>query len=207
VKLLVVIISSLTGMYRERRQAVRETWLTRMAWPYFFFTGQGETDEKDLLVTPFNDSRGWNNKKAHFAYTHAVANYEFDFMFRVDDDTYVVPERIPSLFWEPKAEMIGGDCMWHWGWSTGGAGLLFSRRLVEAMVKRGVWEGCKDGDDGWACACAREAGAKFYWTPRLRHQLDIRPHPNNDMVTGHYLTPKEMRVLHNQFHPDSAAHP
>lgn len=205
-KLLVVINSC--HAYRHKRDACRETWIPYLppGTDHFFFVGEGTTElEPDVLPTPFEDSRGWNPHKAHHAFTHAL-RYDFDWLFRVDDDTFVVPERIPSLFWDAKAEMIGGDCMWQWGWSTGGAGLMFKRRLVDAMVQTGVWEGCSDGDDGWACACARKAGAKFYWTPRLRHQYDIRPNPFNDMVTGHYVTPKEMRVLHDLFKPHRAAH-
>jgi len=208
-KLLVAIISCHAN--RQRRDAVRETWLTLLpeGTPHFFFVGAGDTVlEPDVLLTPAEDTRGGTAQKALFAYRHALANYTFDWMFRVDDDTFVVPERIHTLFWDAKAEMIGGDCMSELSWSTGGAGLLFTRRLVEVMVKRGIWEGCSDADDGWACACARDAGAEFYWTPRLRHEGDLRPHPHNDMVTGHYVSPEEMHVLHDRFHSVRAStHP
>jgi hypothetical protein len=195
-KLVVTIISN--HAYRRRRDAVRDTWLKHLppGTPYFFYLGKGDTElEPDVLETPFEDTRAANAHKTHFAFNRALQKYEFDWLFRVDDDTFVVPERIPSLLWEPKAEMIGGECMWQWGWSTGGAGLLFTRRLIQHMVDAGIGTEGGNGDDGWACWRARQAGAQFFWTPRLRHQGDIRPHPNNDTVTGHYVSPREMRIL------------
>lgn len=197
-KLLVTINSC--HAYRHRRDAVRDTWLKHLSpdTSYFFYLGEGDTElEPGVLRMPYEDTREANTHKTHHAFAQALQNYEFDWLFRVDDDTFVVPERIPSLFWEPKAEMIGGDLMWPWGWGTGGAGLLFTRRLIEHMVTAGVGDMGGAGDDGWACGRARQAGAQYYWTPRLRHQNDIRPHRNNDMVTSHYATPREMRYLQN----------
>jgi len=196
-KLLVIILSCHAN--RHKRDAIRDTWLKRLPGEHFFYTGIGDTAlEPDVLQFPFEDTHG-ATCRTHAAFKYALEHHAFDWLFRVDDDTFVVPERIPSLFWEPTAEMIGGDVMAKWNWGTGGAGLLFSRRIVEIMVAKGVPDNCSDGDDGWACWRAREAGAKYYWTPRLRHQPDIRPEPRNDMVTGHYVTSIEMRVYDAKF--------
>ena len=199
-KLLTAIISC--HAHRHKRDAVRDTWLKRLPGEHFFYTGIGDTVlEPDVLQFPFEDVRGAAHR-THAAFKYALERYAFDWLFRVDDDTFVVPERIPTLFWEPNAEMIGGDVMAKWNWGTGGAGLLFTRRLIQFMVDEGVpatGPGSTDGDDGWACWRAREAGAKYYWTPRLRHQPDMRPEPCNDMVTGHYVTPREMRVYDAKF--------
>jgi len=141
--------------------------------------------------------------KGHAGTVHAVKHYDFDWLFRVDDDTFVVPSRLPSLIrdFEHRAEMIGSDWTPEHTWGSGGAGLIFSRRVVEYQAKRGVWPDCTDGDDGWACACAREAGAGYYWTARLKHHRHLRmwPAPENDMVTSHYATPADMEEMQAKF--------
>jgi len=137
-KLLTAIISC--HAHRHKRDAVRDTWLKRLPGEHFFYTGIGDTVlEPDVLQFPFEDVRGAAHR-THAAFKYALERYAFDWLFRVDDDTFVVPERIPTLFWEPNAEMIGGDVMAKWNWGTGGAGCclpggLFSSWWMRASLR------------------------------------------------------------------------
>jgi hypothetical protein len=188
----------------DRRAAQRETWLTKLLpdmTPLFYVGHGAKVDEPNTVQLYVEDNYEALPHKMHAAVSYAAANFTFDYMFRVDDDTYAVPARFDSLFWQPGMEMIGGDIMSEHQWSTGGAGLMFSRRLVDCMVKTPPRTPCPDCDDGWACEVGRKNKAKFYWTPRLQHENKPLPHPRNDMVTGHHLSPDEMRRLHRTFYP------
>ncbi len=178
---------------------------------YYFIVGRGAGElEPDVMSMDADDGYGALHKM-HASTVYATRNLTFDWLLRVDDDTFVVPSRVLSLLQDfeqdslkstlPKAEMIGSYWTPELNWGTGGAGLLFSRRVVEYQAARGIWPDCTDGDDGWACACAREAGAAYHWSARLKHHrhLDMWPAPTNDMITSHYATPDDMEVMQAAF--------
>lgn len=200
----VLIAISSCHLYAARRAAQRDSWLKDLlpGMQYFFYVGEGDSGlEPDVVKIDAPDDYQSLSLKMHAAMRYALQK-EFDWLFRVDDDTYVVPSRIETLFWQPGAEMIGGECMSHHQWSTGGAGLMFSRRLIQNMVDKGPPPDTKMLDDAWACWRSRDYGAKFHWTPRLCHHYHMRPNPYNDVVSGHYVSPKEMRAVYSIFHPD-----
>jgi hypothetical protein len=202
-KILITIMSC--HRYAFRRKACRDTWLKHLLpdMEYFFMVGRGDGPlEPDVVKLDADDGYGalW---KGHAGTVHAVNHFKFDWLFRVDDDTFAVPSRLPSLIksFGSSAEMIGADWTAEHTWGTGGAGLLFSRRVVEYQATHGVWTGCTDGDDGWMCACAREIGAGYHWSGRLKHHRHLRvwPAPENDIVTCHYATPEDMEELQAKF--------
>ena len=153
--------------YAFKRAGCRSTWLKHLVpgMEYFFMVGRGaEPVESDVVKLDADDGYGALHKQ-HATQVYAVTHYDFDWLFRVDDDTFVVPSRLPILLFDfeqyhrnslrPKVEMIGSDWLPDHTWGSGGGGLLFSRRVVEYQAKAGVRPGCTDGDDGWACARAR----------------------------------------------------
>ena len=171
--------------------------------PYFFYVGRGDTElEPDVMMFDVADSYNDLPPKTHMAITQAVNTITFDWLIRLDDDTFLAPERLSGLITEMAsygAEYIGSERCRDSMYATGGAGVILSRRLAELVACSPRPASCPespDQDDGWIGWKVRQQGNKFFWTPRLHHDLAYRPGPQNDIVTGHYVLPSEMRRLY-----------
>jgi len=196
---------------RGRRAAQRETWIKQLTpdMPYFFYVGQGSTElEADVVRLDVAD--GYNDlpPKLHKALSHAVNTLSFDWLIRLDDDSFLAPERLPGLIAEMAgrgADYFGSDsCRAEGsGYATGGAGMVLSRKAAEILTQSPCPPPCPrspDQDDGWAGFTLWRNGVKFYWTPRLHHDQVFRPQPSNDIVTGHYVLPPEMQALYRRLY-------
>jgi len=184
-----------------KRVALRSTWLKKLTadMPYFFYVGwdAGRVAEVDMAVVDAPDGLHDLPTKTQRAIARACATLEFDWLIRLDDDTFLAPERLPGLIAAANSEYIGGDCCQQHGYATGGAGVILSRRLAELIASQPTPRPpFLDQDDGWIGAVVRAAGHRLWWSPRLSHHYRLRPGPQNDMVTGHYVSPTEMRTLY-----------
>jgi hypothetical protein len=93
-KILIAICSS--HVHAERRAAVRETWLSRLVcgMEAHFFVGNGpHVSEKNLVALPANDSYAALPSKVQVFFQYALERYDFDYLFKCDEDTYLFPER------------------------------------------------------------------------------------------------------------------
>jgi len=206
-RILIVITSCHKNW--EHRKAIRETWLTRLplGMSYCFVVGTGpRIDEPNIIQLDVADHYGALPMKSYLAFRLVLVRYGFDWLMKVDDDTFLVPERLSSVFFDKRAEYIGSDCCYEEGYATGGAGYLLTRARVAQLAIAQPPVDWIEGEDGWVGMQMRRLGCPLYWTPLLHHSnrdhidRDLRPTQFNNYVTGHYLKPEAMREMHAQFY-------
>jgi hypothetical protein len=178
--------------FPERRRLVRETWGTGMpaGLGALFFVGDSEeSDEEGLVCLPVRDDYKALPAKVHAFYRYALAHYNFEYLFKCDDDTYVHTQRLKMLP-RPGVDFLGSE-----GATSGGGGYLMSRATVERFAAETVPP--EGAEDDVFSALARCLGARIETTHELQGFGDIFPEVHNDVVTGHWLGgPFEMRHIH-----------
>ena len=182
---------------RERRDAVRDTWMRRLppGVQCAFFVGDGPAAaEPDVVCLPVPDGYGALSVKVHAFYRFALGHMAFDHLFKCDDDTYVHVERLTALA-RPDLDFVGSGEFDSHGFASGGAGYLVSRALVERFVREPVAPRCDE--DVVFSARVRRDRDRWATTDAL-HGLGKRfPDFMNDMVTGHWCPPDAMRRVHS----------
>lgn len=184
--------------YSEKRSAVRETWLTRpvSAIECRFFVGRGEPldAEPDTISVDADDSYDFLPQKVIAFFRHALENFEFDWLFKCDDDTYVALDRLHALT-TMGGDLVGNETLANRGSPSGGAGYLLSRQIVNRIVEDHALSlfGAEDIIVGEA---AVGHGAKPVSTERLRWNANPCPTADNNLITAHWCTPDRMRAIH-----------
>lgn len=162
-----VLIGILTcDRYKVRADGIRNSWLKLVPWNYrvLFIHGRpGEPEgvEGDCLYLDCPESYEMLPQKVHAFLAYSLRNFEFDYLFKTDDDTYLDLERFISFdkagadyigqFREQPLAEIGKT--WHYGkctdksyevpyegpfvcaWATGG-GYFLSRRAAAIAADR-----------------------------------------------------------------------
>jgi hypothetical protein len=182
--------------YGDRRHAVRATWMRAMppGTDALFFVGLGEsTDQPELVTLPIADDYGHLSTKVHAFYRHALERYDFDFMFKCDDDTYVCADRLLHL---PRdgVDFLGSEELDHSGFASGGAGYLLSRRMLEHVARDPVTP--RQDEDVVFSGRARASGMRCESSGLLKGFGNQFPEPNNAIITGHWCGPFEMARVH-----------
>jgi hypothetical protein len=192
---ILIGICSCRGM-RERRDAVRDTWMRRMPARIegVFFVGDGPScTESDVVCLAVPDGYDSLSVKVHSFYRYALDRFAFDYLFKCDDDTYVHVERLKALA-RPAIDFVGSREFESQGFASGGAGYLMSRSIVEHFISEPVAPRCDE--DVVFSGRVRRDRARWATTDAL-HGLGARfPDFANDMVTGHWCPPAEMRRVH-----------
>src|ERR1044072_3314336 len=88
--------------------AVRQTWLRRLPenMKPLFFVGVGKSaTQPDVVQLPVDDAYEALPAKVHAFFQHTLQSHAFEYLFKCDDDTYLVPQRLMSLV--GKGEYIG----------------------------------------------------------------------------------------------------
>jgi histo-blood group ABO system transferase len=187
--------------YFEKRQAVRETWLAGCHAPIVatFFVGNGEAVMADLnygdvvVVNAPDDYESLPAKVMAF-FRHALDHFEFDWIFKCDDDTYLAPERLLELT-RGDHDFAGNEFIETSGYASGGAGYLLSRALVELLVKD-VSLAATGAEDMIISGAAVMKGARGLITNRLCWDGKRIPRRDNDVISSHWLAPDQMRAIH-----------
>lgn len=199
-RILVGICSCLA--YPEKRQAVRNTWLTKPS-PGIecrFFVGGGGIleDEPDTVVLDCDDSYDFLPSKVLDFFKHSLESSDFEWLFKCDDDTYLVLDRLHTIV-DPDYEMVGNEHLTNRGSPSGGAGYLLSRRVVEAIVAdRSLSRtGPEDIVIGLA---ATKHGAAHLATDRLRWNAIPFPRSSNFLITAHWCSPERLMAIHTILH-------
>lgn len=197
---LILICSA--HIHAARRQAVRATWLPRL-WNNMsakFIVGHGPpVDEPDIVQVDAPDDYYGLPCKMREAFRYALTLPDWDYVFKVDDDTYVVPERLESVMLLGPgryAEWVGRK---HEEFAAGGAGYVISRRIVEFASQFRLPVNYWHGEDGWCSAAARRCKAQCHWTEQFVQELEPYPTPDNFLVTTHWCNPCLMRKRHAQY--------
>ncbi|BCU79491.1 hypothetical protein llg_42060 [Luteolibacter sp. LG18] len=163
-----------------------------------FFVGEGEEPVEDDVVVV----RGVPDDYAHLPakvlgfFRQMLAEDDFGWLFKCDDDTYVALDRLRDL--AGKGYDHVGDAAFMPGRraASGGAGYLLSRRLVECLVADETLPATGAEDLIISGAAAVLCGGRFLATPRLCHHAKRYPRRDNDVVTSHWLDPRRMRAVH-----------
>jgi hypothetical protein len=194
-----------------RQEACRETWVRRLtASPdvtVVFLEGaavQAATLHGDVLALPCGDD--------YYSLAHKTAEFcrwalarDFDYLFKCDDDTFVVAERF--LRFDPRGrEYIGVDPVDHVNprFASGGAGYWLSRRAAECVaamdVERTIAASGVNAEDYCVYWALRDRFA-FYNDQRFQawNQPHRIPKASNEIITAHYIQPEEMRRLDRYF--------
>lgn len=162
-----VLIGILTcDKYRGRADGIRNSWLKLLPPSYRVLfihgrPGQREGVEGDCLFLDCPESYETLPRKVHAFLGYALRHFEFDYLFKTDDDTYLDLERfigfdkegadyIGQFREQPVAEL---GKTWHYGkctdksyevpyerpfvcaWATGG-GYFLSHRAAEKAVEK-----------------------------------------------------------------------
>ena len=202
-KILVGICSS--QGYSGRRDAVRQTWLSR---PHpdvecLFFLG-GEVPERERADTVGLDAPDTYNalpQKILAFLRYALDHHDFDWLFKCDDDTYLDLSRLPDLA-DDRYGITGDTLLATRRAPSGGAGYMLSRQTVERLVTPSFAERvpASGAEDLIIGQLALAAGAVPCATPRLFMSNTRYPAPDNDTISAHWCGPELMRTLHTLRH-------
>jgi hypothetical protein len=175
--------------------AVRESWLTRIPhnMQAMFFVGTGQSAlEKDVVVIPTRDDYESLPRKVQAFYRHCLERYDFDYLFKCDDDTYLVCERLSALI-KDGHDFIGSADWWP-SHADGGAGYVLSRPATEIVARADCPEFGKE--DLWVTGVLRSAGIEFQMSSLLLQNHREFPTPENDIISAHWCSPEIMREIH-----------
>lgn len=185
--------------YSARQEAVRSTWmgcLPENATAVLFLGEGGEVLNKDTILLPAPDDYTTLRQKVHAFCRHAVSHFDFDYLFKCDDDTYVVANRLKHLLFD-SPDLVGSEEWAHEGFCSGGAGYLLSKRATEIIARTQSSEIAPE--DVWVSRILQQSGIKMQTSGQL--QTDIRrfPTPDNCLISAHYCSPEIMRQIHCGF--------
>jgi hypothetical protein len=187
---------------KPRRDAVRETWLSCPVdgIECVFFVGGGEPlpEEGDVLALDVPDGYDYLPAKVVAFFRHALEVYNFDWLFKCDDDTYLTLDRLEDLL-ASGADLVGNEFVAERGSPSGGAGYLLSRAIVEKLVEDRDLPatGLEDIIIGEA---AIRHGARAEATSRLCWTNERFPQRDNDIITSHWCSPGRLRAVHASLH-------
>lgn len=185
--------------HKERRDACRATW---MASPIdgirpVFFVGGGTPlpDEPDTIALACPDTYEALPAKIRAFFDHALEHESFDWLFKCDDDTYVAQNRLHELTVGSHELAGNAEFLDTKGYASGGAGYLLSRRIVAAVATddRLPNIGC---EDIIITKAALGHGAVPLPTARLVWTATPAPRPDNDIITCHWCSPRQLSVVH-----------
>lgn len=200
VSVLVGICSA--AHYTNRRNAVRETWLSQphpdMECLFFIGKTNDPVREKNLVELNANDKYEYLPEKVLAFLKYALDHYDFDWLFKCDDDTYINFERLAELT-RYEADLIGDISTSTRGAPSGGAGYMLSRDMVERLVRDENIKstGCEDLIFGEK---VKELGGLCFTSSRLCLKSSEYPRPNNDLITSHWCSENHLKAIHTIFY-------
>ena len=121
---------------KKKQQAIRDTWLTNCPVPYSFFIGQPLDAESvgDVHSLDVPDNDLYLCRKVHAMWQYISAKY--DYVFKVDDDCYVVMDRLLNPDRYLNHDYIG----WYKAFPSAnshyihGSSIWFSRKAIEIIA-------------------------------------------------------------------------
>lgn len=200
ISILVGVCSSLK--HPERRSVLRETWLQHPQPGIecrFFIGGQEHPQkENDVIILDCPDDYEHLPLKILAFFRYALENYDFEWLFKCDDDTYVALDRLLDLP-DEKYSLIGDISLRDRLAPSGGAGYMLPRSMVEKIVASSdVPEtGAEDLIYG---KIALDLGAIPFATERLCLHNGRYPLPDNDTITSHWCSPEQIKAIDTFYH-------
>ena len=185
-------------VHGKRRDAVRKTWLSHCTGRVEarFFVGGGSVSEPDTIVVDAPDDYKNLPIKVRAFFRYVLEHFEFEWLFKCDDDTYLVPERLLSLL--GAHDVVGDRLLASRGSAQGGAGYLLSRNAVEFLATEDSLRQKGEEDIILTNALVRR-GWSWKATDRLWRDARRVPQQRNDVVTCHEICPEKMLAIHTHF--------
>ena len=177
--------------YKARLAACRETWLDDAR-----ALGQTvDVVDSELLGVP--DTYDTLPMKTAAACRYALDFYDWDHLFKCDDDTYVSIPRFMAYDLKGR-EYVGGSRCYNSGVSYchGGAGYFLSRRMAEVVAKE--LAGQTGGEDWWVGYALKNAGVWPHFDGRFigSGNVDIWRAVRSRAVTFHTKSLPLFRLCH-----------
>lgn len=191
---------------QARVNTIRDTYLKDLTEPYEFFYGsrlrrgdrrtiQPKLREPliDEVFLDCGDNYTENPAKMK-AICQWALNRGYDHILRLDDDTFIYPDRLLATDWADHD--YSGSCATN-DFHPGGC-LFLSSNMMEAVIKAPV---TNYADDVWMGQVAKDNGIKMHHIPAMRNQwgtgykvpIDIDP---TGIASFHSCTPDVMRRLY-----------
>ena len=187
---------------KDKQDACRNTWCSCLPegtdYRIYVGTGAAVKEGKDVVKVQYaDDYQSVPGKQLEF-YKWALNNLSFEWLFQVDDDTYVAPDRIFNVL-DPEYDMIG--TLMHEEIMHGGVGYFIHRRLLKRMCEEEseLW---LSGNGDWQFTkLARKLNARIKNVQMGYMVYSNNPWPDasNSVVTTHYVTPDVMRTMHKRY--------
>lgn len=201
-RLLIGVLSA--SFYEGRRGGCRRTWFGDLARREdvlpIFLIGRPEIQRPTLMgdelyLPCFDDYHHVSHKTFGFV-SWALDEWDFDFLFKCDDDTYLQADRLCRYPVEGRDYVGGGRSEY----ASGGAGYFLSHRAAEIIRQSGhpsgLWE-----EDVLVGRILAGAGVHFRGSPQFEPFAGIghAPSPDNAQVSTHSVDADGMLSIHRRF--------
>jgi hypothetical protein len=184
----------------RRRNAVRETWLSCPAEGVraVFFHGIGKEppeNPNDTVVLDVGDNYDALPLKVRAFFQYAIDNYDFEWIFKCDDDTYLAMDRIASIL-DTRYDLIGDIMLEKRRAPSGGAGYFLSRQIVEKILAIKDFPNNGPEDLIVGKIVTEKLNANWLSSRQLCFDYSRMPRKDNDIVSCHWCSPQKLRTVH-----------
>jgi hypothetical protein len=201
----------------NRQKIVRETWLKDYLMDYRFYVGKGNIEVlDDVIELDCEDDYANLHIKQGLALKYALDNFEFDYVFNCDDNTYVVVDRLLSSGYE-NYDYMGFPCeLGNVKYAQGASGYFISKRAIEAFasvsIDSPIYKMPNTPSDFLVGAILASKGIFLQANPLFnmgKYITDekgtvgypnVLPTLENKYISAHYCDENTMYKLYNYFH-------
>jgi hypothetical protein len=180
----------------EKRNAVRSSWFpkdnSKVCARFFVGAGDDAPLDEDTVVLNVPDDYEHLPIKVFEFFRYAMNHLDFDYIFKCDDDTFVVPERVYDLM-ENGVDYVGNEFILNRGAADGGAGYLLSHRVIEKIVADTSLDSTGNEDIIVGEAAIRH-GAVARVNRNLVWDISRIPRWDNQVISCHRMTPRLMAL-------------
>uniref|UniRef100_A0A183CB47 N-acetylgalactosaminide beta-1,3-galactosyltransferase n=1 Tax=Globodera pallida TaxID=36090 RepID=A0A183CB47_GLOPA len=162
------------NFHESRARHVRATWAQHCTRYLFFSSKDDPTLPAIDIGMPLGRKYIWRRTRWILKYIYDNFLDDFDWIFRIDDDAYVIMEnlRLMLLPHSPDELIYFGHKLRTTLYSDylfpqGGAGYVLSRSAIKLLVERGLndstkcWDGDSAEEDQFIAVCLERLGVKF----------------------------------------------
>lgn len=211
-KILVAIVTC--AAYRHRADAQRETWVKDMASAFpsadvrFFFGASGPRLRDDEVVLPVDDGYETLPLKVQRMFRWAL-DEGYDWVFKLDDDVYLRPERlatsVPSAPHEYCGRLRGASGKYPAPYASGFSYWISAKAM--SLVVRSAWTGDK-AEDRWIgnllsrknVFCYPDYRFVVVQAKKSASSSQEGPRSGNEIISAcEYEGAEEMRRAHEEF--------
>ena len=203
---------------QERADACVATWIKDIKSPHdYFFYGdkiQSQAMGKTWNCSPDEGEHRHRLPKKTYKMLVKSLDYEWDFLFKCDDDTYVAFDRLINLLksYDPDDILyIGGKIVNPFAYAQGGAGYVLSRSAVQACVSASeIFLTSPISEDRTLGSALKSQGVDLIpidslstpnpKTAKQNQSVCIDAIIKDNKITTHYVKPNTMQKIHYHLH-------